>query len=306
MRIVQLSLAVAAAIAGSTWLGGDAASQELEPRSYVNTPVGLNFLLAGYGYTQGSVVFSASAPIEDAEVKTHSGFIAFVRSLDVGGMSAKVGAVLPYASADGSAALAGQPQERKISGFGDPKVRLSLNFYGAPALSLKEFAEYEQDLLIGATFEVSAPLGQYDSTKLLNIGTNRWSIKSELGVSKPLGPFTLEASAAAILFTDNSDFLNDRTLQQKPLYAAQMHVVSEFGSGFWGSLDATYYYGGRTMIDGEKSEPLQNARMGLTVSMPVNRYNSIKFFGSTGIYSRTGSDFDAVGAAWQVRWGGGL
>lgn len=45
--------------------------QELEPRSYVNTPVGLNFVLAGYGYTKGSVVFSGSAPIKDSEVHTH-------------------------------------------------------------------------------------------------------------------------------------------------------------------------------------------------------------------------------------------
>jgi hypothetical protein len=51
-----------------------------------------------------------------------------------------------------------------------------------------------------------APLGQYDSTRLVNIGTNRWSFKPELGVSKALGPWTLEATAAATVFADNKHF----------------------------------------------------------------------------------------------------
>jgi hypothetical protein len=42
------------------------------------------------------------------------------------------------------------------------------------------------------------------------------------------------------------------------------------------------------------------------VALPVNRHNSIKLYGSTGVSTRTGSDFDVVGIAWQYRWGGGL
>lgn len=36
------------------------------------------------------------------------------------------------------------------------------------------------------------PGGQYDPDKALNIGTNHWSFKPELGFSKALGPLTLE------------------------------------------------------------------------------------------------------------------
>lgn len=280
--------------------------QELEPRSYVNTPVGLNFVLAGYGYTKGSVVFSGSAPIKDAEVHTHSGVLAYVRSLDVWGRSGKLGVVVPYADASGSAKLAGQTQEREVSGFADPRLRLSVNLYGAPALSLEEFRSYRQDFIVGATLEVSPPLGQYDSEKLLNIGTNRWMVKPELGVSKALGSFTLEMSAAVTVFTPNNDFLGGKTLDQAPLYSLQGHLVHEFRNGLWAALDATYYVGGRTKIDGERGETEEHVRLGLTVTLPVNRYNSIKLYGSTGVYSRTGSDFDAVGIAWQVRWGAGL
>jgi len=63
--------------------------QALEPRSYVNTPVGINFLLAGYGYTQGNVAFEASHPIKDAKVHVNSGVLGYARSLDVWGLSGK-------------------------------------------------------------------------------------------------------------------------------------------------------------------------------------------------------------------------
>jgi hypothetical protein len=53
--------------------------QALEPRSYVNTPVGINFLLVGYGYTKGNVVFEALSPIKDAKVHVNSGVLGYAR-----------------------------------------------------------------------------------------------------------------------------------------------------------------------------------------------------------------------------------
>jgi hypothetical protein len=60
-------------------------AQALEPRSYANTPVGINFVLLGYGYTQGDVGFDASSPIEDAKVHVHAGLLAYARSLTIDG-----------------------------------------------------------------------------------------------------------------------------------------------------------------------------------------------------------------------------
>ncbi|TAH66309.1 MAG: hypothetical protein EWM45_11755 [Rhodopseudomonas palustris] len=35
--------------------------------------------------------------------------------------------------------------------------------------------------------QVSAPLGQYDSSKLINLGNHRWKIRPEIGASKAIG-----------------------------------------------------------------------------------------------------------------------
>ena len=282
-------------------------AQELEPRSYSNTPIGMNFLIAGYAYTSGNVATDPSLPLANAELEVDNPLIAYAHALDVWGKSGKVDVVVPYAWLSGSVEMNGQPITRDVSGFGDPRLRFSVNFYGAPALSLEEFAAYKQDLIVGASVQVSAPLGQYDDDKLVNIGTNRWSVKPELGLSKAFGPLTLELAAGVTFYTDNDDFFGGQTREQDPLYSVQGHVIYGFSSGIWIALDGTWYTGGQTTVDGiENDDRLDSSRVGMTVAFPVNRYNSIKLYGSTGVSARVGGSFDTVGVAWQVRWGAGL
>ena len=282
-------------------------AQDLEPRTYANTPTGLNFLIAGYGYASGGVTFDPAVPLENAHIRTTGAILAYARSIDVFGMSGKVDAIVPYAWLSGTADFQGQPRERNVSGFGDPRFRFSVNFYGAPALPLSRHDEYEQDLIVGASLSVRAPLGQYDPDRLVNIGTNRWTFRPEVGVSKGLGPLTLELAVDASFYTKNDDFFGGKTLEQDPIYSVQGHVIYQFRSGIWGALDANWYAGGRTTVDGVRGNNLQqNSRFGATLALPVSRHHSVKLYGSTGVSTRTGSDFDAAGIAWQYRWGGGL
>ncbi|HYS17812.1 MAG TPA: transporter, partial [Candidatus Binatia bacterium] len=165
-----------------------AEAQDMEPRAYSNAPVGLNFLILGYGYTQGEVALDTSAPIEDGKITVHNAVLGYAHALGLWGRAAKLDVALPYAWLSGSAKVAGKPVDREVSGLGDPRARFSFLFYGAPALSMEDFREYEPDLILGASLAVTVPLGQYDSDKLVNIGTNRWSFKPEIGISKTWGP----------------------------------------------------------------------------------------------------------------------
>jgi hypothetical protein len=280
--------------------------QDLEPRAFANTPVGINFLIGGYAYSKGTVGTDPSVPLTDTEVTLNSAVLAYVRTLNLWGRSGKFDLITPYTWADGRAKLAGQERTRKVSGFGDPRLRFSMLLYGAPALSLEEFRDYKPDIIIGTSLEVTAPLGQYDSDKLLNIGTHRWSFKPEVGISKTLGPLTLELSTGVRFYTDNNNFLDGRTLEVNPLYSVQAHLIYSITPGIWLGLDGLYYTGGRGTIDGRKGESLEDARIGLTLALPVNRNNSIKLYASTDVYTKTGTESDVLGIAWQFRWGGGL
>ena len=244
--------------------------------------------------------------IADAQFHTDTEALAYVRSLDVAGKSAKFDVILPYSSFSAHALVDGQPKDRQMGGFGDPRFRFSINLFGAPALSVKDFADYQQDLIVGVSLQMSAPLGQYDNSKLLNLGNNRWSFRPELGASKAWGPWTVEVAPSVTFFTNNPDFFNGSTFAQAPIYLVQGHIIYNFESGIWMSLDGTYFVGGRTTVNGARGDNEQaNTRAGLTLALPVDRQNSIKFNASTGISTRTGSEFSAVGVAWQYRWGAG-
>jgi hypothetical protein len=288
-------------------IGTDTHAQSIEPRSYSNTPVGMNFVIAGYAYTRGGLAFDSSLPVTDPNLTTSSAVLGYARALDLWGKSGKFDVILPYTGLSGSAKYQGDPVEREVTGLVDPAFRVSVNFLGAPALSLAEFASYQQDLIVGASLQVSVPAGQYDDTKLVNIGTNRWYLRPEIGVSQALGPWTFEGKAAATLFTANNDFYNGNRRTQDPLYSLSGHAIYSFRSGIWGSVDVTYFAGGRTTLNGTLNADLQqNWRVGATLALPVDARNSIKLYASRGVSARTGNSYDLVGTAWQYRWGAGF
>lgn len=280
---------------------------EIEPRAYVNTPVGVNFTLLGYAHSDGGLSTSGSSPIQDAELQMDTEILAYARSLDVMGHAAKIDLIVPYSKLNGSALVGGLPKDREINGMHDPRLRFSYLFYGAPAVSLKEFASYQQHRIIGASIQISPPLGQYDPDRLVNLGNNRWFIRPDIGISNAWGPFAAELSTGAYIFTDNDDYYGNKKLEQDPLYSTQLHLTYNIMPGIWAALSGVYDQGGRTQVDGIWNDDEQdNSRAGVTLAISVNRNNSIKFYTSTAVKTNVGSDYDLFGIIWQYRAGGGL
>ena len=150
------------------------------------------------------------------------------------------------------------------------------------------------------------PLASMTAISCLTLAL-RWSFEPEIGLSHALGNWTLEGSAAVTLYTDNDDFDNGKTREQEPIYNLQGHVIYSFRRGIWLAIGATYFTGGRTKIDGVvKNDLQQNWRTGFTSTLPINRNHSVKLFGSSGVSTRTGSDYDSLGIAWQYAWGKGF
>jgi hypothetical protein len=284
-----------------------ALAQSMEPMSYSNAPIGLNFLIVGGTHQTGSVLVDPTSPVKDVTAEVNTATLAYSHVFDFWGQSGSLAFVLPNAWLTASGEVFDQARSISRTGLADMTLRLAVNLLGAPALTLQEFASYQQDTIVGVTLLVTAPTGQYDPSKLVNIGTNRWSFKPEVGISKALGPWTLEAAAGITFFTDNDQFFGSGVRQQDPLYAMQGHAIYHFSRSLWAALDGTYYTGGRTTVNGKLGDDRQNnTRWGATLAYSLDRMNSIKGYYSSGASARTGTDFQVIGLAWQVRWGAGL
>jgi hypothetical protein len=291
----------------ASWPGGRACAQDFEPRQYANAPIGVSFLAAGPTLTRLGFPLDPAVPLTDPQLNTYGAVLGYARVIRLGGQSAKLSIVAPYMWLDGKALFNNEPVSREVDGLTDMKVRLAANLLGAPALGLKEFMDYRQDLVIGASLTVTCPTGQYDPERLVNLGANRWSFKGELGASQAVGRWIMELSATAEVFTDNTDFYIGRTREQDAVYAGKGHVIRNFAKGMWASVDVTYYAGGSTTIDGVfRNDLQQNWRTGATFSTPLSKHHGLRFNWSAGVYARTGNNFDMVALTWQYRWGGGL
>jgi hypothetical protein len=280
-----------------------AEAQELEPRAYRTLPIGLNFVVLSYQFSSGNVLVDPTAPIEDLEVDVSVTTMNYLRSFALAGRSASITMSVPYVYLSGSAVAEGVLMSDSRSGSADVRMRAAVNLLGGPSLSPREFANYRQGRNLGVGLTVTAPTGQYDPSRLINFGTNRWSFKPEIGYSSIRGPWIFEPALGAWLFTENTDYFGGTTRSQDPLVSLQVHLNYNLKGGVWLALSANYFTGGRTEIESAESDDLQrNSRVGLTVSLPLGGPHSLKLATHSGAYTTRGADFDVGAVAYQYRW----
>jgi hypothetical protein len=285
---------------------GQASAQDLEPRAYSASPLGTNFFGVVLGTSQGGVLFDPSVPITDAEASINLTSLGYGRTFGLWGRQGLVTVAVPYAWGDVKGFVGEETEARRVtrSGLTDVRARVSLNLIGSPALDRAAFAAAPRRTILGLSLTVQAPIGEYDNTKLINLGTNRWALKPEVGVSVPVGRWFLDAYVGAWFFTTNDEFYpGEVTRRQDPVTTFQLHGGYTFQSKAWLAFDATWYGGGSsTSDDGPPSERLSNSRIGATLAIPITRAQSLKIGASTGASARVGSDFDSVAVAWQMVW----
>jgi hypothetical protein len=262
----------------------------------------MNFGILGYAYSTGNILLDPAIAIDDLESRIHTLVGAFVHSFSLGGMSSKVDVIVPLASGDWTGRVEGRDSARSVSGLGDPRVRISVAFVGAPALDREEFGSYRQETVAGASLQIIAPLGQYDPSKLINLGSNRWTARATLGASKVVDSWIVEGYAGAWIFGDNTDFFGGTLAEQAPLFTAKTHLIRLFDKGRWLALDVGYGIGGRGTIAGiERDNRISTFRFGLTLAVPVAAAHTIRFTVLSGVRLEKGPDFEAYGTSWQYR-----
>src|SRR5579883_1508940 len=294
-----LSAAVTFAFAGSA---RPAMSQELEPRSYSASPIDSNFAVGSVSNSTGTVPLDPSLPLSDVRPAIDTVILSFTHTFRLGARTANWAVSLPYLGGHVSAVFSGRPNAFSRYGFADFRARLGVNLLGQ-ALTPTEFARRKPNTTLGISITAIIPTGTYDRTELINVGSNRWTFKPEIGVEQPLGKWFADLSAGVWVFGENTGYLGGKVLRQAPLGIFQVHAGYAFRQNQWLALDANYYSGGATSVNGAAPiNSLDNSRFGLTFSQPVGAGLSAKVSWSRWLSGRYGQKFSTIGAALQYLW----
>jgi len=286
-------------------------AQDLAPRAYVITPLHSNAIILSYSFFDGDINYNGALPINGASGTYSVPIIGYYHAFGFFGRSANIVAVLPYGVGNFQGKGFGADQQLYRSGLLDSGFRFSVNLKGGPAMPPQKFMKWQQKTLIGASLRVLAPTGQYDPTRLINWGANRWAFKPELGYSRRWRNWVLDGYFGVWFLTTNQDFFSrnsyyvgDRSQSQKPIGAFDGHLSYDFKPRLWVSLDGNFWFGGKTSVNGiENSLTFQaNSRIGGTVSVPISKHQSLKFSYSDGAYTRFGGTYHSVTTAWQYSW----
>ena len=280
-------------------------AQELAPRAYWPAPKGTNVIVVGYQYSGGDILTDPSLPITGVDSTINYAQVSYQHTMSLFARTANIQLNLPYTWSSTEGFAEGEFRNRDISGAGDARVRFAINLRGAPTMDVAEFQALRAKprTIVGVSVLVQAPTGTYEADKLINAGTNRWSVKPAVGVIWPIRPtWLLEFELGAWFFGDNDNFVGT-TRQQDPILSSEIHLVKTKRRDFWVSLDVNYYTGGRTTVDQTQRADLQrNSRIGGTVVIPFKRWHAIRFAYSTGIVTESGGDFENFSVNYIRLW----
>ncbi|MBK8983085.1 MAG: transporter [Ignavibacteria bacterium] len=278
-------------------------SQELEPRNYSILPIGLNAAALGYIYSSGDIVSDATSPIKDLELTSNTIVASYVRTFGLFGKLARVQAIVPYVFLGGDLKVNGRDTSGSRTGFADTKIKFGINLIGSPAMEPREMMKFSEKFVLGTSVVFSLPTGQYYTERLINLGSNRFSIKPEIGMSYKLESFYFEFFTGVWFFTKNSEFLKTNTVTQNPLLTMQGHISYLFPSKIWISGNVGYSGGGDSKInDDVKNDFQRNVRSGVTLSVPFSMSHSVKASVNTGVTTRVGGNFTTLSLIYQYIW----
>ena len=275
-------------------------AQDLEPRAYANVPKGTNVIAVVYALSSGNVLTDPSLPVSDLKITADNIGLGYVHTFALANKLARIQVVVPVLFVTGKAKLNGIDTSITRNGFGDVRIRFGINLFGSPALDRKDFRKYQQKLVVGTSIVVSVPTGLYYKDKRVNLGSNRWALKPEVGISKRFKRVYAEAYTGVWFYTANGEYLTSKILKQQPVVSLQAHVSYYFKNQMWIGINGNWFNGGETLVDKIPAGDLKdNYRVGATWSVPFAKRHAVKFQFHIGAFTNTGYDYNSFSLGYQ-------
>jgi len=282
-------------------------AQFSEAHHYDNAPVGVNQLEFAYAYARANASLDTSLVVAGAKFNLNQGTITYTRYFGFVHRVVWIDAGIPLADLSGS--VSGTNIHGSITGAGDSSYTVTALMKGGTALSVAQFADYKPTTTVGLSLNMSAPTGQYNPNKLLNLGSDRWSFKPEIAVSQPFGreqKWQVDAYAHVYFFTDNTSYQGKEILRQEPLPGVEGHVSYLFAPNAWASIDTLYSFRGATVIDSiHQNDAQRNFTLGSEVNVSLNPRNSLVFQFAKALVHQNGPALTGFAVKYTYSWGKG-
>lgn len=236
------------------WAASPGHAQELEPQRWRHLPIDTNFVSLAYIHNDSDISLEPALRIENATMNLDTWALGYTRTFELFDKTAQVQIIQPWQEGDWSGTVNGQAAAISREGFGDTQVRFAIDLLGAPPMNVGDYAAYqaspEPKTVLGVALGVQLPTGEYMSDKLINLGTNVYTFRPEIGFVHERGRWSFEASGSVSIYTNNSDFFGGNRLEQNPLYFAQTNVLYRFTPGLWAAGGIAYALGAETTVNG--------------------------------------------------------
>jgi len=281
-----------------------ACAQFTDPRTYENTPVGTNQLELSYTYAHANSSIDTSLVITGAQFSVNQGTINYTRYFGFLHRLMWLEAGIPVAGLGGS--ISGTNIQGSTTGAGDSSYALAVLLKGGPARSVVQFEGYKPTTTLGVRLTITAPTGLYHPIKILNLGSDRWSFKPEIGFSHPFGPkqkWDFDAHVNVYCYTDNTSYHGREILRQQPLPGLEGHISYSFNDSFWASLDTRYSFRGNTFVDGvTQNNAQQNFILGGEMNISLNSRNSLIFEFAKALVHTNGPALVGFSVKYDYTW----
>ena|SRR5215467_2441314 len=281
-----------------------ASAQFNDARAYDNTPVGTNQLELSYAHVHSNASLDPSLPIAGASLNLNQGIIDYTRYFGLFHRLAWVEAGVPLAGLSGS--VEGTNVQGATNGAGDSSYQFAILLKGGPALTVKEFDNYNPTTSLGLSVTITSPTGAYQSTKILDVGSNRWSFKPEVALNHPFGAdrkWEFDIYGNVFFYTDNTSYRGNEILRQEALPGVEGHISYSFNDRVWISLDTRYSFRATTVLDGVSQNNAQrNFILGSELNISLSPQNSLTLEFGKALVHQNGPAATGFSVKYDYTW----
>lgn len=204
-------------------------------------------LVYGQHYSANKLYSNGELQTDDVDYKTDIGIARFAWYPKLGPFLTSLQAYVPFGKSQ--LKIPGNTGSVTSSGIGDPTILSGIYIINDRAAKT----------WFGVAGYITAPLGEYDNNKSVNLGSNRWKFKGELGLTKGFGNFFIDIAAGASWFGDNDEYGPTRNvLEQSKEYHIETHFSYNLTPSVYAALDYYYLTGGEQYLNGNQITKSEN------------------------------------------------